>query len=129
MSQWTHVNGIVRIDTMRYDLYIGGLTPWGSEGPLNVVVWQSPAPNSIAKFTVSIFGDLRDYNNEEEVVAFFENLATMDGFWIRSGVFEVEVEGLEPSIYQFNGEKFVKVFPASPPQTRRTKCSETDQTL
>ncbi len=111
MSIWTHVAGIVRVDG------IGSVTPpipkfntwqWedddatidacdvpaGSEGSLYVEIWEAKE-NSVAKYTVSVFGDLRDYDDEEAIIAFF-NKITSKGYapiGVRGGVFTVKVEG------------------------------------
>lgn len=104
MSQWTHVNGIVRIDAIRplmplFNPMDGTLpTPSGSEGELNVSVWENPEPSHMAAFTVQVFGDLRDYDDHKEVLEYFESIT--NGKMVRSGLLEITVEWDKTYIYR-----------------------------
>ena len=102
MSNWTHVAGVIRIDYFKWDedtpeldfdellgkeclwssdyevyedrdkhpeLYL----PMGSEGSLRKSVWIDPDRASAARYTVSIFGDLRDHNSCDEIIEWFKN--------------------------------------------------------
>lgn len=107
MSNWTHVAGIARVDALRllpgrevdfekvfgrelasyddrddwdeYDAHPELFLPCGSEGSLRMSVWVNPNRNHYAAYTVSLFGDLRDYDDPEGVVEWFrEKCAGMD---------------------------------------------------
>ena len=76
MSVWTHVAGVIRVDSIRglmpapkFDkIFVKSLwgdnnisnMPTGSEGSLDYRVIENPEESSIAAYTVVIFGDLRD---------------------------------------------------------------------
>jgi hypothetical protein len=106
MSQWTHVHGLVRFHSLDgteiNDHTISRGMPTGSEGPLDFFIWIAP-PSHLAKFTVGVWGDLRDYNDMEEVISYFNNLENICN--IRDGVFEVYVEGGAKMSFQFDTEK------------------------
>jgi len=98
MSNWTHVAATVRIDHFRFtgepDFHEvfgkeclwdspdetwadcranpGDYMPMGSEGSLEMSVWDNPDKDQFASFTVSIFGDLRDHRSVEEIADWFE---------------------------------------------------------
>lgn len=91
MSNWTHVSGIIRVDSFRLDPLepdfwektIGKECRWdspkevwyeasdhgerfmpmGSEGSLHMEVWENPDESHVDAYTVSIFGDLRDHDD------------------------------------------------------------------
>ena len=94
MSVWTHAAGIMRIDEISV---LSGKTaedvkkifgkeigfgdhfpdddsvetlPMGSEGTLHIEVWENPE-NSTAAFTVSVFGDLRDFDDPRSITEWF----------------------------------------------------------
>lgn len=117
MSNWTHVAGIIRIDDFRvedkipdFDELIGKelhfgdpfakwddayqypekYLPLGSEGSLEKSVWMNPNKGSVAAYTVSIFGDLRDHDDPREIVEWFRKIC--DKFTIRNAVIVVENE-------------------------------------
>ena len=102
MSNWTHVAGIIRMDSFRFngsytddyfDKLIGkeclfdspsniwddaeenpdDYLPIGSEGSLQKSVWINPNSSSLAAYTISIFGDLRDHDNTDEIIDWFKN--------------------------------------------------------
>ncbi len=107
MSNWTHVAGVIRVDYMKWDdvpeldfdellgkeclwgdyedfenadkhpeLYL----PMGSEGSLQKSVWINPKDSHIARYTVSIFGDLRDHNSPDEIIEWFKNKCKLIGY-------------------------------------------------
>lgn len=126
MSIWTHVNGSVRIDDIRFggivsseqikkalgdvihfdNIRIDTVTdlPMGTEGSLEYFVWVNPDVCCIPSYTVGIFGDLRDYNEEEAkyIFVWFENF--LKKFIIRSAVLQVETEGSKPIVAVWDGE-------------------------
>lgn len=99
MSNWTHVAGIIRVDYIKWDddtpeldfdkligkeyhdydafedadkypeLYL----PMGSEGSLQKSVWINPNDSDCTRYTVSIFGDLRDHDSADEIIEWFKN--------------------------------------------------------
>ena len=102
MSNWTHVAGVMRIDALRFDdpydfkSYFDDLIgkqclynddervwkdkdkhpneylPMGSEGSLQKHIWINPDKSCLAAYTVTIFGDLRDHDNPQEIVDWFK---------------------------------------------------------
>lgn len=107
MSNWTHVAGIIRVDGLGFvdfDKLLGkeclwespeevwddmrnnpdDYLPMGSEGSLQKSVWINPNEHSLAAYTVSIFGDLRDHNSAKEIVDWFKKKC--EGLWIRNAV-------------------------------------------
>ena len=123
MSNWTHVAGIIRIDSMRifdenidFDKKIGKeclwdddievwdemekhpkrFMPMGSEGSLRKVVWDNPNKDSVAAYTVSIFGDLRDHDDPDEIINWFKKVC--EKFIVRNAAITVYNE--------LNGNRF-----------------------
>lgn len=128
MSVWTHVNGSVRVDNIRGmlpeidfpanlgkivrwgDEDYGTIVPCGSEGSLEYTIWKNPDKSHMASYTITIFGDLRDYDDVREVVDWLNT--SFSGMMIRSGIVEIDVEGRAKCIYQydFDRREFVPVF-------------------
>lgn len=106
MSQWTHINAVIRYDCMRImgqtlpDL---SLVPSGSEGPMHVQIYQNPSTNSLAAYTVMFWGDLRDYHDGEEIMNYFKSVTK--GQMIRSGLVEIDIEGRSVQTFRYNNEK------------------------
>ena len=104
MSSWTHVAGIIRIDSFRpfndepnWDRIFGkeityeelmdwgceknrkikkhpeDFLPFGTEGSLTKTIWTNPDESCMNAYTVSIFGDLRDYDTPEEIINWFKD--------------------------------------------------------
>jgi hypothetical protein len=46
--------------------------PLGSEGSLHKSVWTNPRTSDLAAYTISIFGDLRDHDNPDEIIDWFQ---------------------------------------------------------
>ena len=110
MSQWTHVNGSIRVDHLRNispDINFDSIfkeakwdeedwdncnIPCGEEGSLSVNIWEDPHQSSMAAYTVNIFGDLRGYNDYEEIVKWFTNLVTKTFPMVRDAVITISVE-------------------------------------
>lgn len=112
MSQWTHINGIIRIDDLRkiitnkktnWKQIILQNSPSGSEGGIQVLHWENPEKSSCASDTISIFADLRDKDREtiKEVNTWILKIITeiQKSGLIRSLIFEVEVETKEKVIF------------------------------
>lgn len=117
MSVWTHVAGIIRFDGFRiddvkldWDKIVGKELNWGdpyeiwadrdknpktfmpcgSEGSLNKVIWENPDKSSLASYTVSVFGDLRDYDDLTEIKKWFAEVCRK--LWVRNAVITAECE-------------------------------------
>ena len=73
--------------------------PTGSEGSLQYQIWENPMKAAAAAYTVSIWGDLRDYSNVDEILVYIERI-TKEVMMIRQGVLEIEVEGNLPRVWQ-----------------------------
>lgn len=85
MSRWTHVSGIIRVDgiTGIKEPDFGELfkvayldqpesfddcnMPMTYEGSLQYHVEVNPDPKALAKYVISIWGDLIDYGNEKQI--------------------------------------------------------------
>lgn len=107
MSVWTHVAGIIRIDDLRFDerspkeVIAKSLSyiPGGSEGCLDYSVNVNPDISHLAAYVISIWGDLRDYDDADEVKEWFVNWCDVLGnifAGIRNAVITIEVEEQEP---------------------------------
>jgi len=125
MSTWTHVAAVIRFDglqslgmaipdlgnTVSYedekDKWDKCTVPCGSEGSLITTLWSNPSKNSIAAWTATIFGDLRDYEDIEEITAYLKRIT--DGKHVRNGVATIEVEGQSSVVLHWNEDKWVKV--------------------
>lgn len=113
MSVWTHVNASFRLDSLgmisdeKITSVIGKelmydemdwledydeneYLPMGSEGTLNYSVWHNPNESIMASTTVTVFGDLRDYDNADKIEVWFNKVC--NSFHIRQAVCQVEVE-------------------------------------
>ena len=75
MSIWTHANLSFRLDTFRgigkgidvsdIEKYIEEHAPEGSEGPMQCIVWENPNESCVFSYVANIFGDLRDFEDDE----------------------------------------------------------------
>ena len=118
MSNWTHAAGIIRVDSFRFDPLepdfwektIGKECKWGSpkevwdeafdhgerfmpmgsEGSLHMEVWENPDESQMAAYTVSIFGDLRDHDDPDDVIDWFKKVCGR--LCVRNAVIEVQNE-------------------------------------
>jgi len=100
MSCWSHVAAIFRIDDFRFgdsplpdfealfgkEIRYGSHSsvwedaerspekylPMGSEGSLRMSFWVNSDPQSLAAYTVSIFGDLRDHEDVGSLIKWFD---------------------------------------------------------
>ncbi len=114
MSFWTHVAAIARVDSfgkmdfekefgkeVRFDSDIEvwhdaedhpeKYLPLGSEGSLKMSVWETDEENILARYTVSIFGDLRDYYDYQSIINWFKN--KIEDMMIRQASITVYLDG------------------------------------
>lgn len=130
MSIWCHVAAVVRIDDLRWDdstpdfEEIFGKTckwgssddvwndlnehsdkylPCGSEGSLEMSVWKNPDISCMAAYTVSIFGDLRDFADGQGVVDWFKN--KLKDIFVRQACITVLTEGNKPITWTYSDEE------------------------
>ena len=132
MSVWTHVAATVRVDwivdfagrEICFDEIFGReclwdspdevweearehperFMPMGSEGSLNMSVWVNPDPSDAPRYAVTIFGDLRDYDDAEEIVRWFrEKLKGICS--VRQAVITAETEYMETVSWTYIYEK------------------------
>ena len=134
MSQWTHVNASFRLDSFGrtedeelIDIFGKSIDfyhmdeieydedweikdkdkylPMGSEGTLKMSIWHNPDESCIASTTVSIFGDLRDYDDYEEIEKWFNKCCNAFGsIGIRQAFCQVNVEGFGTKVFQYEWE-------------------------
>lgn len=132
MSQWTHVCGCIRVDALRVvmaddnhvetikkalgrvitfeDLLEAAranrntttIIPCGSEGSLRYEIMENPNPSDISAYVVSIWGDLRDYDDDKAIEEWFNRAC--DQLWIRQAVLAIEVEGRPQRLISYLGE-------------------------
>lgn len=130
MSICTHIAGVVRFDGLAGGF--GGLTPqlgntcgyrdpksiWdacdvplGCEGSLQHFLWQNPDSGALARWTAMFWGDLRDYESEQEIIDYFTRITT--GKLIRGACFVVRVEGSPERSFRWDEveECFVETTP------------------
>lgn len=129
MSNWTHVAGIVRVDCLHglfkepdFEQIFGKecafespsevwddaeahpekYLPMGSEGSLNMSIWTNPCEMDMAAYTVSIFGDLRDHDNPQAIIDWFESCCSK--VWVRNACITVENEWVGTRNWVFERE-------------------------
>lgn len=123
MSQWTHVNASIRFDAvlghgMPTEKELGKICrftdadtshwsdsdlPCGSEGSIEYKIIKNPDDNHIAAAVVVFYGDLRDYDNVDEILAYFNRIVGTQKL-IRSGILEIDVEFDRSLIYRHDIE-------------------------
>lgn len=125
MSKWTAVNASIRYDGTMWthrnykpelgtptvkvifnyeDVEYTGGVPCGSEGSL-----QFSICNIEEDCTVSIWGNLRDYTNVDELLQYFKRI-TVDKV-IRSGILEINLNGKQIQVYRYHDDRtWLKVF-------------------
>ena len=123
MSIWTHVAGVIRYDCLIDKEPDTGITccgadgdekwdkcdvPCGSEGSLQVSKWTNPSESSVAKYTISIFGDLRDYSSEQEIIDYFDRITKND--FVRQATYTINVEGNRTRVFIWEDVSFKEVF-------------------
>lgn len=91
MSVWTHVLGSIRFDGLsgidpvpdcgKTCTWEDDETAWnecnvpcGSEGSLIISMWESPPDSGRDTYVATIFGDLRDYDDDQSIIDYFNNI-------------------------------------------------------
>ncbi len=119
MSNWTHVAGLIRFDSLLHDElerdipnafgetwqygddeYLASPVPFGSEGSLQYVFNRTGFHEgnvlSITCGNLAIWGDLRDYEDPFDIYNWVvESIQRMKYGFIRSMCIKIEVESLE----------------------------------
>lgn len=129
MSIWTHVAAIIRIDSIKGFVGMGPQSkeelekvlgpvakfngndevrnsctlPCGSEGSLQYAIWENEDEHDISAFTVSVFGDLRDYDETEPIEKWFNEFCGKFPL-IRQAICVAEVESGETKVFQYKEE-------------------------
>ena len=131
MSVWTHVAGVIRVDDIRFDNNLPNFDkligkeclftspseiwkdydenpndymPCGSEGTLQKSVWINPNKSDMAAYTISVFGDLRDYEESQPIIDWFIKFCDRLE-WIRRAVITVNTEGQETLNYVYKNKE------------------------
>lgn len=106
MSQWTHVAGVVRVDspwgiivqpdrTQGLLMKIFSEPPTGSEGPAHIGITKTRECPSLSWGYVSIAGDLRDFEDARGIVDWFEACLCQFAdakLIVRDAVLSIEIE-------------------------------------
>lgn len=128
MSIWTHVAAIIRIDSIKgfgigpqskeeLEKVLGPVAefdgtdeewnactlPRGSEGSLKYAIWENEDEHCTSAFTVSVFGDLRDYDETETIEKWFNEFCGKFPM-IRQAICVAEVEYGETKVFQYKEE-------------------------
>ncbi|MCK9597661.1 MAG: hypothetical protein M0R06_01395 [Sphaerochaeta sp.] len=114
MSQWTHVAGCIRIDDIEgimtgispmvriMDIFNSCPPPEGSEGPLEVKIVGTREGNSLSWGLAYIWGDLRDYSDEQEIFTWAK--AICEQLFVRQCAILIDVEYRAQFIIHNQGE-------------------------
>jgi hypothetical protein len=81
--------------------------PYGSEGSVQYKVELTGTPSSLARVVVTVWGDLRDYDDAEEIVEWLKGTVkelNKQGIGIRGGAFHIEVES-QKDVYLLWGDR------------------------
>ena len=132
MSQWLQVAAVARIDDFRdspvsaedaakmFEKVFGKECSWetgdfedafnhpenylpmGSEGSLTMSVWVDPDISTLAAYTVSIFGSLRDRGSEDadEIIDWFKN--KVSSVMTRNAIIDIGVEFDSHKVWVYN---------------------------
>lgn len=131
MSIWAHVNASFRLDNWDcyseeeintifgksvlwgddgtgnwddYDEHPEQYLPCGSEGSLQLSVWRNPDKSHLFSNLVSVFGDLRDYDDASLIEKWFTEVCNSEDLLIRQAVCEVNIPPLVHEMYMWHGE-------------------------
>ena len=116
MSIWTHVAGLIRIDTIQipgayvdednlvtrlgkistFEEPVETKVPIGSEGSLRYEIIDTDITgNSMTKWAIAIWGDLRDFdeNDTDSIIKWIKKVT--EGLMVRNGILTIETEGVK----------------------------------
>lgn len=123
MSNWTYVAAIFRIESyhrkLDFEALFGKvlnawdsrtewdeavshpemLLPHDSYRTLKMTVWLNPIQNHIGAYTVSIFGDLMDYNNTDEIIRWFDEKCAQLNVYQAAITIDNELSGIQTKNY------------------------------
>lgn len=129
MTIWTHVAAVVRIDDLQFlsttdwREYFGyectfnadsaiwkdatenpeKYLPMGSAGSLRSSLWINPDDHALTAYTLSIFGDLRDYDTPGVIIDWFQDKLKNIPM-VRQAVITVRTEGVDTLTYTYSVE-------------------------
>lgn len=129
MSTWAHVAGVIRVDDLRViptsvlaDLKerLGPIKhyaddvdeetvklPLGSEGSLQYSIYENPDKSTMTAYVITIWGDLRDYEETDSIAEWLKTTFDPNTTWIRQGVMEMHVGGDDKcSVFCFDGKEW-----------------------
>ena len=129
MSQWTHITAAIRYNYLEmlmgnspidmgcfgkpvgweddFKSEVPAITgsptlPCGSEGSLDYEIIKSKDESSLGCRDAIFHGDLRDYDDVEEILEYFKEITTKDKYMVRSGVLEIDVEFKRARVFRFD---------------------------
>lgn len=82
---------LMKDDWDEYNRHPSRFLPTGSEGSLRRLIWANPNRDSATAYTVTVFGDLRSYDDWQAVRRWFEEVC--DRTHARQAVCMCDVEG------------------------------------
>ena len=78
-------------DWKAYRKHPSRFMPTGSEGSLQRLVWNNPDAFDMARHTVTIFGDLRDYEDYKAIEEWFRSVC--EKCYVRQAICHCDVSG------------------------------------
>lgn len=91
LTEDTYEKRRMKDDWDAYSKHPNRFVPTGSEGSLQRLVWINPDKSSMAAYTVTVFGDLRDYDDHEAIHKWFNGVC--EKCYIRQAVCNCNVSG------------------------------------
>lgn len=84
--------------------------PMGSEGSLHLVLHDTNEKDCIARYVVSIFGDLRGHDDPNAIIEWFSNCCkaideSEDSVWIRNACVSVQNEWNGARVWSYDVEQ------------------------
>ncbi len=130
MSNWTHVAAVARIDAIPFidgdvpnfekvfgktllwespievwdeaDEHPERFMPLGSEGSLQMTVWENPDKCCADQYVVTIFGDLRGHERPQDVVDWFKEKLKIIGNKVRNATITATSEYSQPASWSLD---------------------------
>lgn len=79
-------------DWKAYEKHPNRFMPTGSEGSLQRLLWRNPKQYSAPHYTLTVFGDLRDYEDADAIREWFDGVC--DKCHVRQAVCTCDVYGM-----------------------------------